>query len=47
VGSDADTALDAVAKAFKGQSVELIRSDLSVQQEKQVRDAFSDSTDGH
>jgi len=36
-----DTALDAVAKAFQGQGVELIRSDLSVQQEKQVRAAFS------
>lgn len=36
-----DTALDAVAKAFKGQGVRLIRSDLSVNQEKQIRTAFS------
>jgi uncharacterized membrane protein len=37
------TAVDAVAKAFEGQGVELIRSDLSVQQEEQLRAAFSDS----
>jgi uncharacterized membrane protein len=30
----------AVAKAFEGQSMELIRSDLSVQQEDQVRRVF-------
>jgi uncharacterized membrane protein len=42
-----DAALDAVAKAFEGQGVELIRSDLSVQQEQQVRAAFSDSTKKH
>jgi uncharacterized membrane protein len=29
-----------VAKAFEGQSMELIRSDLSVQQEDQVRRVF-------
>jgi uncharacterized membrane protein len=36
-------ALDTVAKAFEGQGAELIRSDLSVQQEDQVRAAFSES----
>jgi len=29
-----------VAKAFEGQTMELIRSDLSVQQEDQVRRVF-------
>jgi uncharacterized membrane protein len=38
-------AIDIVAKAFKGQDVELIRSDLSVQQEDQLRAAFSGSTE--
>lgn len=38
----ADAALDAVAKAFEGQAMELIRSDLSVQQEDELRAAFSD-----
>lgn len=38
----ADTALDAVAKAFEGQAMQLIRSDLSVQQEDQLRAAFSE-----
>ena len=37
----ADAALDAVAKAFDGQAMELIRSDLSVQQEDALRNAFS------
>ncbi len=37
------TAVDAVAKAFEGQGVELIRSDLTIQQEDQLRAAFSDS----
>jgi uncharacterized membrane protein len=37
----ADAALDAVAKAFDGQAMELIRSDLSVQQEDALRTAFS------
>ena len=32
----------AVAKAFEGQSMELIRSDLSVQQEDQVRRVFGE-----
>jgi uncharacterized membrane protein len=40
-------AIDTVAKAFEGQGVVLIRSDLSVQQEDQVRAAFSESTDAH
>lgn len=38
----ADAAIDAVAKAFEGQAMELIRSDLSVQQEDALRTAFSD-----
>lgn len=38
----ADTAVDAVAKAFEGQAMQLIRSDLSVQQEDQLRAAFTD-----
>jgi uncharacterized membrane protein len=38
----ADAALDAVAKAFAGQAMELIRSDLSVQQEDTLRTAFND-----
>ncbi len=37
----ADAALDAVANAFEGQAMELMRSDLSVQQEDRVRAAFS------
>jgi uncharacterized membrane protein len=37
----ADTALGTVAKAFEGQAMELIRSDLSVQQEDELRAAFS------
>jgi uncharacterized membrane protein len=41
----ADAAIDAVAKAFEGQDMELIRSDLSVQQQDQVRTAFTDSPD--
>ena len=41
----ADAALDAVAKAFEGHAMELMRSDLSVQQEDQVRAAFSDPAD--
>jgi uncharacterized membrane protein len=38
----ADAALDAVAKAFDGQAMALIRSDLSVQQEDALRTAFND-----
>jgi uncharacterized membrane protein len=41
----ADAAMDTVAKAFEGQDMELIRSDLSVQQQDQVRAAFGDSAD--
>jgi uncharacterized membrane protein len=38
----ADATLGAVATAFEGQAMQLIRSDLSVQQEDQLRAAFSD-----
>jgi uncharacterized membrane protein len=38
----ADAALDTVAEAFQGQAMQLIRSDLSVQQEDQLRAAFSE-----
>jgi uncharacterized membrane protein len=38
----ADAAIDTVAKAFEGQAMQLIRSDLSVQQEDQLRAAFTD-----
>jgi len=38
----ADAAIDEVAKAFEGQAMQLIRSDLSVQQEDQLRAAFSE-----
>jgi uncharacterized membrane protein len=38
----ADTAIDTVAEAFHGQAMELIRSDLSVQQQDALRTAFSD-----
>ena len=38
-----EAAVDAVAKAFEGQGVELIRSDLSVQEQDQVRAAMGDS----
>lgn len=38
-----DGAIDAVAQAFQGQDMELIRSDLSVQQQDHVRAAFSAS----
>jgi len=37
-----DATIDTVAEAFGGQGMELIRSDLSVQQEDQLRSAFSD-----
>jgi uncharacterized membrane protein len=39
----ADTAVDTVAGAFHGQAMELIRSDLSVQQQDALRTAFSNS----
>ena len=38
-----EAAVDAFAKAFEGQGVELIRSDLSVQEQGQVRAAMGDS----
>ena len=41
----ANATVDTVAKAFEGQSMELIRSDLSVQQEDRVRRVFGDSGD--
>ena len=37
----ADAAIDTVVQAFEGQAMELIRSDLSVQQEDLLRDAFA------
>jgi uncharacterized membrane protein len=37
-----DAAVDTVAKAFEGQGMELVRSDLSVQQQDRLRAAFSD-----
>lgn len=37
----ADAEIDKVAKAFEGHAMELMRSDLSVQQEDQLRAAFS------
>ena len=40
-----DASVGAVVKAFAGQAMELIRSDLSVQQEDKTRAAFSDSAD--
>jgi uncharacterized membrane protein len=39
----ADAAIDPVVKAFEGQAMELIRSDLSVPQQDQVRAAFGDA----
>jgi uncharacterized membrane protein len=41
-----EATIDTVAKAFEGQGMELIRSDLSVQQEDQLRTAFTEATDG-
>jgi uncharacterized membrane protein len=38
-----ETAVDAFAKTFEGQGVELIRSDLSVQEQDEVRAALLDS----
>ena len=40
-----DVTIDTVAKAFEGQGMQLIRSDLSVQQEDQLRTAFNTPTD--
>jgi uncharacterized membrane protein len=38
-----EAAIEAFAQAFEGQGVELIRSDLSVQEQDQVRAALGDS----
>jgi uncharacterized membrane protein len=38
-----DAAVGTVAKAFEGQDMELVRSDLSVQQQDQLRAAFGRS----
>jgi uncharacterized membrane protein len=40
-----DAAIDTVAKAFEGRAMELIRSDLSVQQEDRLQAAFSNQAD--
>lgn len=40
-----NAAVGTVAKAFEGESMELIRSDLSVQEQDQLRAAFSESPD--
>ena len=40
-----DTAIEKVAEAFRVQGMELIRSDLSVQQQDQIRAAFSASSE--
>ena len=39
-----EAAVDAFARAFEGQDVELIRSDLSVQEQDEVRAALSDGS---
>lgn len=43
----ADAVIDTVAKAFEGHAMELMRSDLSVQQEDRLRAAFSDPAGAH
>jgi uncharacterized membrane protein len=40
-----DAAIEKVAEAFRVQGMELVRSDLSVQQQDQIRAAFSASTE--
>jgi uncharacterized membrane protein len=42
-----DAVLGTVAKAFEGHAMELMRSDLSVQQEDRLRAAFSDPAGAH
>jgi uncharacterized membrane protein len=43
-----DAAVDTVARAFEGQGMELVRSDLSVQQQDRLRAAFGDpAAPGH
>lgn len=39
----ANAAIDTVAQAFEGHAMELMRSDLSVQQEDQLRAAFAEA----
>jgi uncharacterized membrane protein len=41
-----DAAIDKVADAFKGRDIQLVRSDLSVQQQDQIRAAFGDAPGG-
>jgi len=41
----AEARIDQVVTAFQGQAMELMRSDLSVQQQDQLRAAFSGATD--
>jgi uncharacterized membrane protein len=38
-----DAAIDKVADAFRGKQIQLVRSDLSVQQQDQIRSAFGES----
>ncbi|MFJ9952606.1 DUF1269 domain-containing protein [Kitasatospora sp. NPDC091207] len=40
-----DAEIDAIAKAFEGHAMDLMRSDLSVQQEDRLRAAFSGPSD--
>jgi uncharacterized membrane protein len=39
-----DTAIDKVANAFRGRQIQLIRSDLSVQEQDQIRAAFGEGS---
>ena len=41
-----DAAIDKVANAFRGRDIQLVRSDLSVQQQDQIRAAFGDAPGG-
>ena len=41
-----DAAIDKVADAFKGRDIQLVRSDLSVQQQDQIRAAFGEASGG-
>jgi uncharacterized membrane protein len=41
-----DARIDRVARAFAGRDMELIRSNLSVEQEDELRAAFGDSAEG-
>ncbi len=41
-----DAVIDTVATAFEGESMELVRSDLSVQQQDRLRAAFGGGTPG-